>query len=58
MKVEWGYYVSTPGSNSNCDFTPCFSTLWFYPCDLKTKQAFAIPAPGFTHCYLEPDFGF
>jgi hypothetical protein len=33
----WGNCVSTPISNSNCDFTPYFLTLWFYPYYFKLK---------------------
>ena len=44
--------VFAPVQRFNCDFTPVFSTLWFYPCYFETKEPFA---PGLNVCYLEAD---
>ena len=36
----WRKSVSTPVLQRNGDFTLIFLTLWFYPCDFKTKAEF------------------
>ena len=45
-----GAKVSTPVLQRNGDFAFTFLTLWFYPCDFKTKAKF-------THSLLSPGNG-
>ena len=46
--MERGKSVSTPVLERNGDLTPTFLTLWFYPCDFKTKAEFtpSLLSPG------------
>jgi hypothetical protein len=41
----WGICDYTPLCSCNCDFTSCFSTLWFYLPVLKTKLYHTLGLP-------------
>jgi hypothetical protein len=43
--IYWEKWCFCPVQKFNCDFTPIFSTLWFYPRYFKMKEPLA-PGPG------------